>query len=47
MDEVLKANIPDTVREAVVKSLQKAFGDKLNTTKFAVRSSATGKILEL
>lgn len=46
MDVVVKTNIPNGVLQAVVKSLQNAFGDHLHTKKFAVRSSATGEDTE-
>lgn len=47
MDEVIKTNIPGTVLEAMVKCLQKHFGEELHSKKFAVRSSATGRKLQL
>ncbi|XP_035206924.1 uncharacterized protein LOC118181831 [Stegodyphus dumicola] len=46
IDEVVKTNIPDTLLQAIVKTLQKVFQDNMHTLKFAVRSSATGEDTE-
>ncbi|CAL1271874.1 unnamed protein product [Larinioides sclopetarius] len=46
MEEVIKTSIPDSIQQAVIINIQKAFPDRKPDQKFAIRSSATGEDTE-
>ncbi|XP_054719116.1 putative phosphoenolpyruvate synthase [Uloborus diversus] len=43
---IMETSLPDSVLQAVIQELQKAFADKIHSMKFAIRSSATGEDTE-